>query len=555
MKEQWWKEGIVYQIYPRSFNDSNGDGIGDIRGIIEKVDYISDLGVDIVWLNPVYESPNDDNGYDISDYKSIMDEFGTMEDWEELLEKFHENGIKLIMDLVVNHTSDEHKWFVESKKSKDNPYRDYYIWRDPEYDEDGNRVEPNNWVSFFSGPAWKYDESTDQYYLHLFSEKQPDLNWENSEVRNEVYDMMKWWLDKGIDGFRMDVINLISKVKGLPSVETKPGQEYGFGGKYFANGPRVHEFLKEMNKKALSDYDIMTVGETPLATPEEGIKYTGEDRDELNMIFQFEHMGLDEGPDSRWFGSEFELPELKKIIGKWQTELYGKGWNSNYLMNHDQPRAVSRFGDDKEYRKESAKMLATFTLSLSGTPYIYQGEEIGMTNVNFESIEELRDIEAINFYNDHLKKGMNPGKLMDELNRQCRDHSRTPVQWNSAKNSGFTDGEPWIKVNSNYKSINVEEAKKDGNSILNYYKELIKVRKNNLGLVYGNYEVMDLENLDIYAYTREYESEKYLVVLNFSGKKVDFNVNEKVDMEKAELLIGNYGGKKGGQTLSMKEYE
>ena len=550
MEKQWWKEGVVYQIYPRSFNDSNGDGIGDLRGIIEKVDYIKDLGVDIIWLNPVYQSPNDDNGYDISNYMEIMDEFGTMADWEELLEKLHKRGIKLIMDLVVNHTSDEHKWFMESKKSKDNPYRDYYIWRDG---KDGK--EPNNWASFFSGSTWEYDEKTDQYYLHLFTKKQPDLNWENEKVRTEVYDMMKWWLDKGIDGFRMDVINLISKVEGLPSVPAKVGEKYSWASENFANGPKSHKWMQEMNEKVLSKYDIMTVGETPFVTPEDGMKFTKKERNELSMIFQFEHMGVDTQGASKWnYTKEWKLIELKKIIGKWQTKLYNNGWNSNYLMNHDQPRALSRFGNDREYRKEAAKMLATFTLSLSGTPYIYQGEEIGMTNVDFKNINEIKDVESINYYNEEIEKGSDPEKLLEKLNWMSRDHARTPLQWNNTKNAGFTSGTPWIKVNENYNKINVEEAEKDKNSILNYYRKMIKVRKSNLGLVYGDYKVMDIKNPNIYAYTREYKDEEYLVVLNFTAKKVGFEVDSRVNLSKAEVLIANCDIKKEKQYLTMEGY-
>jgi oligo-1,6-glucosidase len=396
MKRYWWKEGVVYQIYPRSFYDSNGDGIGDLRGIIQKLDYIEKLGVNIIWLTPVYKSPNDDNGYDISDYQDIMDEFGTMSDWEELLEKLHQRGIKLIMDLVVNHSSDEHAWFLESRSSKDSPYRDYYIWRKG---KDGNA--PNNWASIFEGSAWEYDEITEEYYLHLFSKKQPDLNWENEAVRREVYNMMIWWLEKGIDGFRMDVINLLSKVPGLPDVETDqegpvPAMQY------FANGPKIHEYLQEMNREVLSKYDIMTVGETPYVNLEHGYLYSGEDRQELNMIFQFEHMGIDQEAEGFWSVREWKLTELKQIMSGWQTELHGKAWNSLYLNNHDMPRMVSRFGNDQTYRVESAKMLGTLLHTLQGTPYIYQGEEIGLTNVQFEDLNEYDDVWAFNFYREAL---------------------------------------------------------------------------------------------------------------------------------------------------------
>jgi oligo-1,6-glucosidase len=397
MKRQWWKEAVVYQIYPRSFKDSNGDGIGDINGIISKLDYLKELGVDVIWLSPVYKSPNDDNGYDISDYRDIMDEFGTMDDWERLLEEMHNRGLKLIMDLVVNHSSDEHAWFVESRKSKDNPYRDYYIWRPG---QDGK--EPNNWESNFSGSAWQYDEATGEYYLHLFSKKQPDLNWENPKLRQEIYDMMKFWLDKGIDGFRMDVINFISKEEGLPDAPNPEGKKYVSGGRYFMNGPKIHDYLQKMNREVLSKYDVMTVGEMPGVTVEEAKLYTSENRKEVNMVFQFEHVDLDSGPGGKWDLKPLQLKNLKENITKWQKGLEKEGWNSLYLNNHDQPRMVSRFGNDRKYRVESAKMLATFLHMLKGTPYIYQGEEIGMTNVQFESIDDYKDIETLNMYREKV---------------------------------------------------------------------------------------------------------------------------------------------------------
>ncbi|BDU51511.1 glycoside hydrolase family 13 protein [Haliovirga abyssi] len=549
MKEKWWKEGVVYQIYPRSFKDSNGDGIGDLRGIIEKIDYIENLGVDIIWLNPVYKSPNDDNGYDISDYYNIMDEFGTMADWEELLDKLHKRGIKLIMDLVVNHTSDEHKWFVESRKSKDNPYRDYYIWRKgKENKEDGKEIEPNNWLSFFSGSAWKYDKTTDEYFMHLFTKKQPDLNWENENVRKEVYKMMTWWLDKGIDGFRMDVINLISKVDGLPDVPKVKGEKYSWGGDYFMNGPKVEEWFKEMNKEVLSKYDIMTVGECPGTTPQEGINFTAEENRELNMIFQFELMGID-SEIVKWNTKQFELKDIKRIIKKWQLVIEKGGWNSNYLMNHDQPRALSRFGDDKNYRKESAKMLATFTLTLPGTPYIYQGEEIGMVNVAFEKIDDYKDVETINYYNEMVfDKKENKEKIMKQIHQMSRDNSRTPMQWDDTENAGFTTGNSWIKLNPSYKEINVENDLKDENSIYNYYKKLIKIRKENKELIYGKYIEINVENEKVMSYILEKENSKILVVINFFGD------NETLDLKgyEKELLISNY---ENSLEVELKPYE
>ncbi|RKQ32513.1 glycoside hydrolase family 13 protein [Oceanobacillus halophilus] len=548
----WWKESVVYQIYPRSFNDSNGDGIGDIQGIIEKLDYLKDLGVDVIWLSPVYQSPNDDNGYDISDYQAIMDEFGTMEDWEELLDEMHKRDLKLIMDLVVNHSSDEHKWFEESRKSKDNPYRDYYIWRPG---KDGK--EPNNWGSTFSGSAWEYDENTDEYYLHLFSKKQPDLNWENPKLRQEVYDMMKWWLDKGIDGFRMDVINFISKVPGLPDAPNPEGKKYASGSKYFMNGPRIHEFLHEMYEEALADYDVMTVGEMPGVNVEEAKKYTDPERKELQMVFQFEHMDLDSGPNGKWDLKPLDLRDLKTSISRWQTGLHGVGWNSLYLNNHDQPRIVSRFGNDKEYRVISAKMLGTFLHMLQGTPYIYQGEEIGMTNIKFDSIDDYKDIEILNMYKEKVEEGNeDPAKVMESIYVKGRDNARTPIQWDASENAGFTTGEPWIKVNPNYKEINAEQAVADEDSIYHYYRQLIQLRKKHELIVYGDYELILPEHDKIYAYTRSFEGEKLLVVTNFSEEEVEFNLPENVDFEAKEKLISNYPDADDNyQAFTLRPYE
>lgn len=553
MKQAWWKESVVYQIYPRSFNDSNGDGIGDIPGIIEKLDYLKDLGVDVIWLSPVYQSPNDDNGYDISDYQAIMAEFGTMQDWEQLLEEIHNRGMKLIMDLVVNHSSDEHRWFQESRKSKDNPYRDYYIWRPG---KDGK--EPNNWESTFSGSAWEYDETTDEYYLHLFSKKQPDLNWENPTLRKEIYDMMKWWLDKGIDGFRMDVINFISKVPELPDAPNPEGRKYVNGGQYYMNGPRIHEYLQEMNKEVLSHYDVMTVGEMPGVNVEEAKKYTDLDRKELHMVFQFEHMDLDAGPGGKWDLRPLKLADLKENITKWQTGLHKVGWNSLYLNNHDQPRMVSRFGNDKEYRVTSAKMLGTFLHMLQGTPYIYQGEEIGMTNVQFESIDDYRDIEIHNMYKEKVIEGNESHEeIMHAIHVKGRDNARTPFQWDDSKHAGFTDGEPWIKVNPNYTTINAEQAVQDPDSIYHYYRKLIQLRKTHPIIVYGEYELILPEHEQIYAYLRKYEDEKLLVITNFSEKEVDFELPADVSFEATELLIANYDvtGIESYSNFTLKPYE
>ena len=536
MTKQWWKESVVYQIYPRSFNDSNGDGIGDIRGIIEKLDYLKELGIDVIWLSRVYESPNDDNGYDISNYQKVMDEFGTMEDWDHMLSEIHKRGMKLIMDLVVNHTSDEHHWFAESRKSKDNPYRDYYIWRPGK-----NGAEPNNWEANFSGSAWKHDATTDEYFLHLFSKKQPDLNWENPELRHEVYDMMTWWLDKGIDGFRMDVVNFISKDQRFPDGEPVEGKKYVSGHQYFMNGPRVHEFLQEMNKEVLAHYDIMTVGEMPGVTPEEGLLYTGEDRNELNMVFHFEHMDLGSGSGGKWDVQPWSLVELKDILSKWQVELENDGWNSLYWNNHDQPRVVSRFGDDKEYREISAKMLATTLHMMKGTPYIYQGEEIGMTNVKFPSIDDYRDIETLNMYKEKMEEGKNVEDVMESIYIKSRDNARTPMQWDNSENAGFTDGEPWIAVNSNYKAINANDAIANPESIFHYYKELIQLRKKHPIIVYGKYELLDPDSEDLFAYTRTYEGEQLLVLSNFTKNELSYDVPAKLmDYSSSSLMIGNY---------------
>jgi oligo-1,6-glucosidase len=510
----WWKESVVYQIYPRSFHDSNGDGIGDLKGIIQKLDYLKKLGIDVIWLSPVYDSPNDDNGYDIRDYHEIMDEFGTMEDFDELLEEAHKRNIKLVMDLVVNHTSDEHEWFIESRSSKDSPKRDYYIWRKGK----AHGQPPTNWEAAFSGSAWKYDEATDEYYLHMFSQKQPDLNWENPAVRTDVYQMMRWWLDKGIDGFRMDVINLISKDLSMPEREPDPGKEFVSAFEFHANGPRIHEFLQEMNKEVLAHYDIMTVGETPGVSVEQAKLYTGEDRNELNMVFQFEHMGIGDGPDGKWSNLPWKLTELKQILSKWQYGLENTGWNSLYWNNHDQPRVVSRFGNDKEYREKSAKMLATLLHGMKGTPYIYQGEEIGMTNVQFPSIDDYRDIELINWYNERLSQGHNKEDLMEAIYARGRDNARTPMQWNNEKHAGFTTGEPWLSVNPNYQDINVETALDDANSIFYYYQKLISLRKQEKIFTHGNYQLLLEDDEAIFAYTRTYQQEKLVVVCNFTDQ-------------------------------------
>lgn len=519
MERQWWHSSVVYQIYPRSFNDSNGDGIGDINGIREKLDYLKELGIDVIWLSPVYKSPNDDNGYDISDYCDIMDEFGTMEDMDNLLKEANERGIKILMDLVVNHTSDEHKWFIEAKKSKDNEYRDYYIWRDA---VDGH--EPNDLGSTFSGSAWQYDETTNQYYLHLFSKKQPDLNWENEKVRNEVYKMMNFWVDKGIGGFRMDVIDLIGKV---------PDE------RITGNGPKLHEYLQEMNKATLEGKNLLTVGETWGATPEVAKLYSNPERNELSMVFQFEHIGLDqvEGKE-KWDLKPLNLLDLKNILSKWQTELEGQGWNSLFWNNHDLPRIVSRWGNDKEYRVLSAKMLATLLHGMKGTPYIYQGEELGMTNVRFESIDEYNDIESLNMYKDRISKGYTHDEIMESIYVKGRDNARTPMQWNDSENAGFTTGTPWLAINKNYNEINAKQCLEDENSIFHHYRKLINIRKNNDTIIYGDYTLLCPEDKNIFAYTRELNGDKILVICNFYDKEVTFDFDDNFDS--SEILLSNY---------------
>lgn len=549
MEKKWWKESVVYQIYPRSFKDSNGDGIGDINGITEKLDYLKELGIDVIWLSPVYQSPNDDNGYDISDYQAIMEEFGTMEDFDRMLAEAHKRGIRIVMDLVVNHTSDEHAWFVESKKSRENPYRDYYIWREG---KDGK--EPNNWGSVFNGSAWVYDETTDMYYLHLFSKKQPDLNWDNPKVREEVFSMMNWWCEKGIDGFRMDVISMISKVEGLPDGKVHGGL-YGDASPYVQNGPHVHEYLQEMNKEVLSKYDLLTVGECAGVTIEEAKKYASNKGTELGMVFQFEHMDLDQGEFSKWGDKKVKLTALKENLTKWQNELEGKAWNSLFWCNHDQPRVVSRFGNDsKEYREVSAKMLATCLHLMQGTPYVYQGEELGMTNVPFASVDEFKDIESINAYHEYVESGLiSKEDMMRYLCYKSRDNARTPMQWNNQENAGFTTGTPWIKVNPNYVEINAEEEVKRADSVFSYYKKLIALRHQEEVIVYGHYELLLPESEELYVYTRELNEEKLLVICNFTDKEVSYAVPD--EFVGKEILISNYEEQEMKQELSLKPYE
>ena len=548
--KDWWKKRVVYQIYPMSFNDSDGDGVGDIPGIIEKLDYLKNLGIDVIWLSPVYDSPQEDNGYDIRDYRAIYQQYGTMEDLEKLLDEVHNRGMKLVMDLVVNHTSDEHQWFVESRSSKDSPYRDYYVWRDGK----GDGEPPNNWGSIFSGPAWEYDKETEQYYLHLFAKKQPDLNWENPGLRKDVYNMMNFWLDKGIDGFRMDVINFISKDQDFPDGEVEEGQLYGDSGPYFVNGPRIHEFLKEMNKEVISKHDVMTVGEMPGASTEDAKAYTDPANHELDMIFTFEHMNLDQVDGDKWNLKPLNLVELKENFEKWQTSLHGVGWNSLYWNNHDQPRIVSRFGDDGKYRVKSAKMLATCLHMMQGTPYIYQGEELGMTNVQFDSLGDYRDIETLNMYKEKKSLGWSHKRIMEAIYAKGRDNARTPMQWNTSENAGFTSGKPWLNVNPNYKQINAEAAVSDKDSIYNFYKRLIKLRKERDVITTGKFELIMRDHPDVFAYKRVGEDETLIVLCNFSNKEIEVTNKEICSViPKGNVIITNSENSKAGNVLSPFE--
>ena len=550
MEKRWWKESVVYQIYPRSFCDSNGDGIGDLNGITGKLDYLKELGIDVIWLSPVYKSPNDDNGYDISDYQAIMDEFGTMEDFDRMLATAHEKGIKIMMDLVVNHTSDEHKWFIESRKSTDNPYRDYYIWRPAK--EDGSL--PNNWGSCFSGPAWEYDKTTDMYFLHLFSKKQPDLNWDNPAVRQDVFDMMNWWLKKGVDGFRMDVISLISKEPGLPDKE--PGINGYATFNVSANGPHVHEYLQEMRQKALNNADTITVGECSGVTLEEAKKYARSDEKELNMVFQFEHMDVDSDEKAgKWTTKKMDLRNLKKILTRWQKGLQDIAWNSLYWENHDQPRSVSRFGNDSdEYREISAKMLATCIHMMQGTPYVYQGEELGMTNCPFNTLDNFRDLESINAFHELTEQGkMTEEDMMAAIGYKGRDNARTPMQWDDSAYAGFSTANPWIMVNPNYTKINAKDQINREDSVFKYYQKLIKLRHESELIVYGTYDLILDDDKDIYSYIRTLGDEKLIVYCNFSENTREVEIPEEFVNKK--VLISNYSDAKANQKITLRPYE
>ncbi|MGF1713308.1 glycoside hydrolase family 13 protein [Photobacterium chitinilyticum] len=537
MTPKWWHDAVVYQIYPRSFCDSNNDGIGDLKGIISKLDYLKTLGVNVIWLSPVYRSPMDDNGYDISDYQDIAPEFGSMEDMQQLLAEAKQRDIRLIMDLVVNHTSDEHPWFIEARKSKDNPYRDYYIWRQPK--EDGS--VPDDQGSVFGGGAWELDDTTGEYYYHIFSKRQPDLNWENPKVQEEVHKMMNWWIDQGIGGFRLDVIDLIGK-----EIDKK----------ITGNGPRLHQLLQEMNMATFGDKDLLTVGETWDATPEIAKLYSNPARNEFSMVFQFEHISLTWKYGDKWNPIALDLPKFKRALTKWQVELAEEGWNSLFWNNHDLPRVVSKYGDEGQHRLVSAKMLATTLHMMKGTPYVYQGEEIGMTNVAFDSIDDYRDIETLNFYKERTENGVAPEAMLAAVHENSRDNARTPMHWNDSTNAGFSEQQPWLQVNPNYPEINVEAALEDQNSIFYHYQKLIELRKSLPVIVYGDFEPVFEDHEKVFGYIRSDEQHRLFVLNNFTAEDVELNIPEELQANKAECIIANYEYRQQvGGTVTLKPYE
>ncbi|WP_413375276.1 alpha,alpha-phosphotrehalase [Alkalihalobacillus sp. 1P02AB] len=545
---EWWRRSVVYQIYPKSFNDTTGNGLGDINGIIEKLDYLKTLGVDVIWLTPVYASPQNDNGYDISDYYAIESDYGTMEDFENLLEEVHKREMKLIMDLVVNHTSTEHQWFKEASTSKENRYRDFYIWKDPVEGE-----APTNWQSKFGGSAWKYDEKTGQYFLHLFDQTQADLNWENEEMREHIYEMMHFWFEKGIDGFRLDVINLISKDQNFPN-ETDPKKD---GRRFYTDGPRVHEFLHEMNQEVLSKYQNMTVGEMSSTSIENCIKYSNLERQELNMTFNFHHLKVDYLNGEKWALKPFDFKELKNILSTWQVEMHkGGGWNALFWCNHDQPRVVSRYGNDQEYHEQSAKMLATAIHLMQGTPYIYQGEEFGMTNPHFTTIDKYRDVETLNAYQLLKEAGKSEEEILSIIQERSRDNARTPMQWTNDSQAGFTTGTPWIDVADNYQEINAKNAIAKEDSIFYHYQKLIQMRKQYDIITYGDYQLLEDNNEQLFVYVRTYNNQKLLVINNFYAKEVAFNVPKEWLEKNATLLLSNDRQNDDlSEVLHLKPYE
>lgn len=545
----WKKKAIVYEAYVQSFNDSDGDGIGDLPGLIEKLDYIKNLGANVIWLAPIFKSPLVDNGYDIADYEAINPIYGSMNDFKKLLQQAHERDLKIVMDLVVNHTSDQHKWFKESKKNRNNKYSDYYIWRDPK--EDGSA--PTNLGSAFGGSAWTYVPERNQYYLHLFAKQQPDLNWNNPQVRNDIYHMMKFWLDMGVDGFRMDSISFISKPSKFEDAPLEDNKEYGAYYYGSANGPHIHEYLREMNQKVLSKYDVISIGETPHTTAREARLFVEPDRHELDMVFQFEHMHVDYGEFGRYSDITFKMSDLRNSMTSWQNDL---SWNSNYLGNHDQPRIVSRFGNDLKYRRESAKMLAMVSLLQKGTPFIFQGEEIGMTNLHIKNIDELKDLEAHNIYSFLKSKGISDKDALKMVNRKTRDNARTPMQWNKEQNAGFSSGNPWIEVNPNYLEINVKKDLQDPNSIYRFYQKLLKLRNNNQVLLDGNYDLITPEDSAIFAYTRSSDKDKVVIICSFVPYKVKYELPEDF-VNKNKVILSNYDDREdmASNTIYLRPYE
>ncbi|WP_226536876.1 glycoside hydrolase family 13 protein [Fictibacillus halophilus] len=546
MEKVWWKEAVGYQIYPRSFQDSNGDGIGDLKGIIQRLDYIKDLGIDVIWICPMYKSPNDDNGYDISDYQDIMEDFGTMEDFDALLNEVHKRDMKLIIDLVLNHTSDEHQWFIESSSSKDNPKRDWYIWRDG---KDGK--EPNNWESIFSGSAWEFDEKTDQYYLHVFSTKQPDVNWENPEVREALYDTVNWWLDKGIDGFRIDAISHIKKREGFPDMPNPKNEKYVSSFDMHMNQKGIHTFLQEFKDRTYANYDVMTVGEANGVKIDEADLWVGKEQGKMDMIFQFEHLGLWDAETN----PDLDIVELKKVLTRWQKGLEKEGWNALFIENHDKPRVVSTWGNDEEYWYQSATSMGAMYFLMQGTPFIYQGQEIGMTNVQFDSIEDYDDVAVKNMYRIKREEGVSHEDIMAVIWASSRDNSRTPMQWNSTLNAGFTNGTPWMKVNPNYTEINVEKQEQEEKSILNFYKKMISLKKENEIFTYGTYDLLLEDDKQIYAYTRTLGEEQVVVITNLSKKEAVFETELSLNAE--NLLLSNEEVAAHGDmtSISLKPYE
>lgn len=547
MKKAWRKEAVGYQIYPRSFQDSNGDGIGDLQGVIQRLDYIKELGIDVIWICPMYKSPNDDNGYDISDYQDIMEDFGTMEDFDQLLNEVHKRDMKLIIDLVLNHTSDEHPWFIESKSSKDNQKRDWYIWRDGVKGK-----EPNNWESIFGGSAWQYDEETDQYFLHVFSKKQPDLNWENEEVREALYDTVNWWLDKGIDGFRIDAISHIKKRAGLPDMPNPKKEKYVSSFDMHMNQKGIHTFLQEFKDRTYANYDVMSVGEANGVKADEAELWVGKENGKMDMIFQFEHLGLWDAETN----PDLDIVELKKVLTRWQKGLEGNGWNALFIENHDKPRVVSTWGNDKEYWKESATAMAAMYFLMQGTPFIYQGQEIGMTNVQFPSIEDYDDVAVKNLYRLKREEGVPHQDIMEIIWASSRDNSRTPMQWSAGENSGFTTGSPWMKVNPNFKTINVEAQEKDEKSILNFYKKMIQLKKREDVFTYGTYDLLLEKDKQIYAYTRTGENTSMVVITNLSTKNAVCDLG-KLNVSSENLLLNNYEVENHVELskLTLKPYE